>query len=551
MTKNELSRRAMLGALASLPALVVAGAAAGTREEFSAGLARKPQLMGFATARAEVFNASMTTLRGYLPSDLTGVLWRNGPAEHERFGHRYGHWFDGDGMVQAFALSGDKVTHRARILDTPKRRRETQAGKRIMPAFATPGSEPLMGPDDMNVANTAMLVHAGRLMALWEGGSALAVDPETLDAGRFVVWHPDLAGLPFSAHPKVEKDGTLWNIGFVTQPRPALLFYRIDRSGQLIKANLVDAGPLGMVHDFVVTGRHLVVLLTPFVVEPERWSSGHISFLDAHVWRPGLGTRVLTIGKDTLEPVRRHELPPGFHFHHGNGWEEPDGTIRLDLCQAPNPDFVTEDLRVVMRGEIRFPSTHPRYGSVVLSPRGGAAIELSVPGALRIPPHRSTPYGTAPPEDLRSQWQRFGRQLAVPASCQHRSRTGRDRWLDVPARSNSRGARVRAPRRGRGRRLADRSVPRCRARSHGTQRVRCQAHLRGSGMARHSALSPASWTTRHVCEVLKQGWQLSLNTLPMSITVRRHDCRFGKRAYGNFLLLLCCARGNDRGRLLQ
>ena len=219
MTKIDLSRRAMLGALASLPAVVVAGARAGTREEFSAGLARKPQLMGFATARAEVFHAPMTTLRGYLPSGLTGVLWRNGPAEHERFGHRYGHWFDGDGMVQAFAFSGDKVIHRARVLDTPKRRRETRAGKRIMPAFATPGSEPLMGPDDMNVANTAMLVHAGRLMALWEGGSALAVDPETLDAGRFVVWRPDLDGLPFSAHPKVETDGTLWNIGFVTRPR--------------------------------------------------------------------------------------------------------------------------------------------------------------------------------------------------------------------------------------------------------------------------------------------------------------------------------------------
>ena len=63
-----------------------------------------------------------------------------------------------------------------------------------------------------------------------------------------------------------------------------------------------------------MTGRHLVVLLTPFVVEPERWSSGHISFLDAHVWRPGLGTRVLTIHKDTLEPVRRHELPLDFIF---------------------------------------------------------------------------------------------------------------------------------------------------------------------------------------------------------------------------------------------
>ena len=62
MTKNELSRRAMLGALASLPAVAVAGAMAGTREEFSVSFARKPQLMGFATARAEAFNAPITML---------------------------------------------------------------------------------------------------------------------------------------------------------------------------------------------------------------------------------------------------------------------------------------------------------------------------------------------------------------------------------------------------------------------------------------------------------------------------------------------------------
>ena len=42
-----------------------------------------------------------------------------------------------------------------------------------------------------------------------------------------------------------------------------------------------------------------------------------------------------------------------------------------------------------------------------------------------------------------------------------------------------------------------------------------------------------------------------LNTLPMSISLRRYDRRVGKRAYGIFQLLPCCARGNDRGRLLR
>lgn len=377
----ELSRRAALRTLAGLPVLMATGAAAGTREDFARALARDPRLLGFATARAESLAAPLTTLGGRLPSGLAGVLWRNGPAEHERFGHRYRHWFDGDGMVQAFAFADGSAHHRARILDTPKRRRETRAGKRIVPAFGTPGTGPLLGPDDMNTANTSMLAHAGRLMALWEGGSALEVDPETLAAEKFVVWHPDAAGLPFSAHPKVEPDGTLWNIGFVTRPRPSLLFYRIDRNGKLLKANLIDAGPLGMVHDFVVTARHLVLLLPPFVLEPER----HGTFLDSHVWRPQLGTRALTVDKNTLEPVRRHELPPGFHFHHGNGWEEPDGTIRLDLCQSSDPRFVTEDFRHVMRGAARFDSAHPRYRRAVLRPDGTASIEDGAPGVAEFP----------------------------------------------------------------------------------------------------------------------------------------------------------------------
>ena len=371
--KLQISRRDALRAAASLPLLLAArsaGAAAPAATHEGAALA-------FATAQAERLSAPLQTLRGRLPSELTGVLWRNGPAEHDRFGHRYGHWFDGDGMMQAFRFDGSGVSHRARILDTPKRRRETEAGRRMLPAFGSMPPDPAetRRPDDMNVANTAMLVHAGRHMALWEGGSALAFDPETLDAGGFVEWRKDIAGAPFSAHPKVEADGTMWNIGYLPVPRPALVFYRIDPAGRLAKVNVLPVSPLGITHDFVVTKRRLVVLLTPFVLDLEKFASGHTAILDAHVWRPELGVRVLVVDKDSLEVERRHELPPGFHFHHGNGWEEADGTIRLDLCQAPDPSFVTRDLRNVMQGETRFRSAHPVYRRVVLRPDGGAEYE--------------------------------------------------------------------------------------------------------------------------------------------------------------------------------
>ncbi len=369
--KPQISRRDALRAAGSLPLLLAAGAAG------ASGVAGEDEALAFATAEAERLSAPLQRLRGRLPPALAGTLWRNGPAEHDRFGHRYGHWFDGDGMMQAFRFDGAAVTHRARILDTPKRRRETAAGRRVLPAFGSMPPDPAdtRGPDDMNAANTSMVVHAGRHMALWEGGSALAFDPATLDAEGFVAWRKDIAGAPFSAHPKVEADGTMWNIGYLPVPRPMLIFYRIDPNGRLAKVNVLPMAPLGLTHDFVVTERWLVVLLTPFVLDPEKFATGHTPILDAHAWRPELGVRVLVVDKDSLEIERRHELPPGFHFHHGNGWEEADGTIRLDLCQAPDPSFVIRDFRSVMQGDTRFRSAHPVYRRVVLRPDGRAEYE--------------------------------------------------------------------------------------------------------------------------------------------------------------------------------
>ena len=486
------SRRAVLQALGALPVLMAAGRAGAAADDAAdpvPPLSAAQRLTGFATAQAETFAAPLTTLSGRLPPALAGVLWRNGPAEHERFGHRYGHWFDGDGMVQAFTFSGAGVSHRARILETPKRRRETEAGKRLLPAFATlpPETVPILSPDDMNTANTSVLAHGGRLMALWEGGSALAFDPETLAAGDFVSWRADLAGAPFSAHPKVEADGTCWNIGCVTAPQPMLLFYRIDPDGRLAAFNALPEEPLGMVHDYVVTRRHLVLVLSPFVVEQERFAAGPISFLDAHVWQPALGTRVIVVEKDSLTPVRRYALPPGFHFHHGNGWEEADGTIHLDLCQAADPMFAIHDLRAVMEGDWSFPSAHPRYRRMVLRPGGAAAVEqvaTRVADFPRIDPRRTGLRHRA----LFALTGSRRRRLAALADRPDRSRSGRCRRLVLPAPPDPGGARVRAARGGGRRRLAGGSLPRSGAARRRAQRLRRPAPRRRPALAGHPAL---------------------------------------------------------------
>ena len=387
-TTNTWSRRRVLGAgLAAGGAGLAHMAAPFTRaiagakgvDEWSAGfsarLASNPALLGWEGVASDRLEGT-ARIEGRLPPDLKGTFHRNGPAVHERFGLRYRHWFDGDGMVHAFRFDGAAVTHRGRVLETPKLAREGAAGRRLHDGFGTvvENPAPVRRPDDLNPANTAILDHHGNLLALWEAGSASVLDRETLAWREFKSWGEGLEGVPFTAHPKVEPDGTLWAFGAAYFPAERLVLYQVAPDGALVKAAVVDAGPLGMVHDFVVTERHLVIVLPPLVFNPEAMRDG--AFLDAFDWRPEQGARALVIAKDDFGIRRWHQLPAGFGFHHGNGWEEAGGAIRFDHCVAADPTLVTERFRYIMRGEVR-PAAPERHTRFTLHPDGRSDVEAT------------------------------------------------------------------------------------------------------------------------------------------------------------------------------
>ena len=378
-TRRHLLAAGVAASLAPFPSPFRSGAMADEwGEAFSAALQKNRQLLGWQSAAADRIEG-VARVEGRLPETLRGVLYRNGPAVHDRFGLRYRHWFEGDGMLQAFRFEDAGVKHRGRLLETPKFRREAAAGRRLFEGFATPveSSEPVRRPDDVNVANISVLDHHGELLALWEAGSASVIDRERLEWSGFKVWGDGLEGLPFTAHPKVEPDGTLWAFGYSLQPQPMLVLYHIARDGTLVKAAPVDVGPLGMVHDFVVTERHLVIVIPPYVFDPEVGSG---MLLDGHVWRPELGSRTLVVSKDDFADRRWYQLPAGFGFHHGNGWEEADGTIRLDHCVASDPSVVKDTFHRVMRGELS-PASPERYTSYILRPDGSAEVETAAEAA--------------------------------------------------------------------------------------------------------------------------------------------------------------------------
>jgi carotenoid cleavage dioxygenase len=266
---------------------------------------------------------------------------------------RYHHAFDGDGMVQAFRFTAAGVSHLGRYVETAKYRRETAAGKALEQGFGTVLPEIPPPPDTVavNVANINILVHGGRLLALWEGGDAYTLDATTLDTLGPHFWSTETSGVPFSAHPKVEADGTLWNFG-VFPSLGQLVLYRISPTGQLADVATMPVDRLGMVHDFVVTARHLVLVLPPLVYDRERAVAGQ-SYLDSHSWRPDLPARLLILEKGNLARARWVELPSQWLFHFGNAWEEDNGTIHFDYCRYDDPAIMFQTLRYVMQGEWR------------------------------------------------------------------------------------------------------------------------------------------------------------------------------------------------------
>jgi carotenoid cleavage dioxygenase len=270
-------------------------------------------------------------IEGNLPEGLSGVFYRNGANPQFTPREPY-HWFGGDGMVHAVFLQDGQARYRNRYVRTPKWRDEHAAGKALFGSLGNPATtDPSVKGRDGGVANTHILSHAGRLMALEEGHMPTCLDPLTLETLGYAGDYRDRV----TAHPKIDPEtGEMVWFGYAvgTAPFSRTLSYGVtDASGRVTRRDDFEAPYCAMAHDFLVTRRHALFPILPLTGSLERAMAGGPPF----AWE---GDKCGYVGvmerSASVDTVRWFEIETCYVFHPMNAWEEGSKII-ADVMEYP------------------------------------------------------------------------------------------------------------------------------------------------------------------------------------------------------------------------
>ncbi|PWS34853.1 carotenoid oxygenase [Falsiroseomonas bella] len=274
---------------------------------------------------------------GELPRALNGTLFGNGP--NPQFPEAAdSHWFFGDGMIHAFTLRDGRAAYRNRWVRTHKWQAERAAGRALLPCYPKPSLAGL-GIRDSGVANTNVVWHAGKLLALEEGHLPFELDPHTLDTRGVERFRGCFDG-PFTAHPKHDPaTGELLFFGCSADGplTPVMHWGTVQPCGRIGKLERFCTRYCAMVHDFAVTARHVLFPVMPLTGSLWRALATGQPFR----WQPELGGHVgLMRRAEGVSSLRWFRAESRFVFHVMNAWDEEDGRIVADVMQFDAPPLL-------------------------------------------------------------------------------------------------------------------------------------------------------------------------------------------------------------------
>lgn len=301
---------------------------------------------------------------GEIPQELSGTLFRNGPGLLDVNGQDYGHPFDGDGMICAIAFVEGRAHFANSFVKTPEFLAEQAAGRILYRGvFGTqkPGGwlKNILDLRFKNIANTNVIYHAKKLLALWEASLPYRLDPDTLDTIGIENFNGVLApGQVFTAHPKADpQSGDLWGFGVVSGPKSTnISFYRVDSNGTLTEQFQQKVPGFCFLHDFAYTPNYRIFCQNPVQFQPLPFLMGFRTAGACLDFKPNTPTKILLFDRDGK--LNTFETDPCFIFHHCNAFEQGDTIVLDSICYKDYPkleinsDYKEIDFDKVIPGQL-------------------------------------------------------------------------------------------------------------------------------------------------------------------------------------------------------
>ncbi|KAJ5201059.1 hypothetical protein N7449_005862 [Penicillium cf. viridicatum] len=277
-------------------------------------------------------------VEGEIPKELDGTFYRvMQDPYYERNYYLNGSKtipFDGDGSISAFRIKDGKASFQQKYVMTERLVAERKAGRALFGMYSSPFSHhPCVRAVLDNTANTNIIVHAGKLLALCEFGPAYELDPNTLITKGHDAFIGVSATKPFTAHPHVDpKTGDLIGFGYMLDglESGSISAYIINKDGKATYKRDLEFPSGSMMHDCAVTDNYIIIMRMPFIIDYKdvEKPGNHQWYYDekSPAW---FGV----IPRDLSVPVRWFQYKNCLPIHSGASWEE-DGKIYFDATVA-------------------------------------------------------------------------------------------------------------------------------------------------------------------------------------------------------------------------
>ena len=292
-----------------------------------------PSYQGWgAPLRSETDVRDLEVISGAVPKALNGAWFRCGPDRQYPPMSGDDIFIDGEGMVHAFRFEDGRVSYRSRWVHTERFELQDKARRSLFGRYRNRyTNDPSVEGAHMGTANTNLIWHAGKLLALKEDDLPYELDLGTLETRRKYDYDGAVTAVSMTAHPKVDwitNELLTFSYQAKGDATTDIVFYVIGGDGKIKNEIWFNMPWPACVHDFAVTETHAVFPFFPLITDDDVLKRGG-PFYQYH---PDKETVVAVVPRNgTAEDIRWFRGPNTTAGHMMNAVTE-GSKVHLDLC---------------------------------------------------------------------------------------------------------------------------------------------------------------------------------------------------------------------------